>query len=240
VQRGGKLSDSHQQQADGLGLAQKYPESLPVNHAVTSDKRFSGSAIDDALNAIQTEGAAVRVGKFRAFVERQNVQSVFYDDSKNVSQTAGLMRGLESTQFVDDPGWQRYLQSRGVSVPPANAITSGDRTRLIRESLKPLESGNGYTALAMNHVHLTTDSKNDARSSANPQRFTVRPDVVSNTVKNAVLDLERGQEAPGIAISGDRESYDADTKTFRVYLHEMGIRFTLLKTSLNARPMFAV
>lgn len=123
----------NQAAAAGQGGGGAVPTSLPQDHVVTTSKRITSASIDNSLNAINTPGAADRIGMFRAFVEKTGVQSIWADVSASSNDIVNVAR-----QSLND-------QSFGLIVRFEDWTT-------------PLNGAVGYTGRLVNHVVIGTNS----------------------------------------------------------------------------------
>jgi hypothetical protein len=79
----------------------------------------------------------------------------------------------------------------------------------------------GFTSDAQHFVWVTTNSREDGELSTNERRFQVNPETLRRNIENSIQKAEAGNPNWGTS-EDDDVGYDADSKAFTVYVHEMG------------------
>lgn len=172
---------------------QAYPTKLPADHVLTTSTRITPARLDAALDAIDSPGAQERVGMFRDFVEKTEVQAVFVKTDGDMDAHVRMAK-----QALKDQSFTAFE-------PFEKGVT-------------PLENANGFTWGPYNHVVVNTD---DSPDKTREPLFTPRGDKLSEGAKRA-LDGAGDASPQEMAWTMTSVMRGWDTQEFSTYLHEMG------------------
>lgn len=167
---------------------------LPENHVVSTNPRYSPQAFDEALDQIQSAGAADRVALFREFVGKQGIQVVLYD--QEAPQSSQLKHFKETIEY-----------QKGANGKP---WTDQD----LKEATVPRDEDDGFTASVDRHIVVKVGGQRKTFEVEGKELQTIMDEVFAGVADNAADDAF----VWGVGSNAKtRSAYE-----FSTYLHEMG------------------
>ena len=199
--------------------------SLSRTHLVSTNPRLNPNSLDEAFDALATTGASQRVALFRKFVNKHEVQAVFFDASDpSKKQLDRLIEGVSDRSYTQNPTYKQYYKLiTGLDAPPNRPPGSATEKRYARAAIEGASEVSGFTSPLFSHVVIKSNSKTES-GAGNSQDFKVDPAVLNNAVQKAVKRAKQGDPHDILVSSIDAQYQhgNSDTSRFVTYLHEIG------------------
>lgn len=193
--------------------------SISPKNVISNDPRFSSAALNNALDQIQSEGAAERLSMMRSVIEAQGIQAVWGSKSGG---NAKLMAKIENPgrQVNNSLAYIDELMARG-SKKAAQRL----KKRLINSTVGALPGASGYTFEGSRHVVVTSGRHGSYTD------FKVSPQEMQS-IADKVLSPADGKRAFSVSSQGKGAAGDLAT-----YLHEVGHQIKWIAAPTAAAPM---
>lgn len=190
--------------------------SISPKNVIGTDKRFTSESINNALDQIQSEGAAERLSNIRSIIEAQGIQSVFRGKGATSSSHTKL------AEEIEHKGEVYKATKRSIEKLASQLSEMGENPdKYLLKKLKKMQRSiyedlvgdrvgvGGYTSKDLRHVVVLAGTRSSYSS------FNVKPKEIQD-MADATLSPMRNTPLT-VASTGKDAAFDLAT-----YLHEVG------------------